>query len=199
MQPWARAEHKVDKTGVVIAGHQIITTAEGLNDQTLIRLQKQGGGLYSLGRVVWIDYQSNLAALTTDEARFWDGVQPAELADPVPITGDVRILRWNGDRLENRPGDIERMTVDNSALSFVSVPALKVDSTISGAGLGRGGDAGQPAARPRQRPGQRRGHGRARPRSFPPSSTRASTATSPASATSTSPGSRWRIRSRSST
>jgi hypothetical protein len=133
VQPWARAEHKVDKTGVAIADHQIITTAEGLNDQTLIRLQKQGGGLYSLGRVVWIDYQSNLAALTTDEAGFWDGVQPAALADPVPVTGSVRILRWNDDRLENRPGDIERMTVDNSALSFVSVPALKVDSTISNA------------------------------------------------------------------
>jgi hypothetical protein len=133
VQPWARAERKVEKTGVAIADHQIITTAEGLNDQTLIRLQKQGGGLFSLGRVVWIDYQSNLAALTTDEAGFWDGVQPATLADPVPVTGPVRIMRWDDDRLENRPGDIERMTVDNSALSFVSVPALKVDSTISGA------------------------------------------------------------------
>jgi hypothetical protein len=136
VQPWARAEHKVEKTGVAIADHVIITTAEGLNDQTFIRLKKQGGGLYSAGRVLWIDYQSNLAALTTDEAGFWNGIQPAALADPVPATGPVRILRWNDDRLENRPGDIERMTVDNSALSFVSVPALKVDSTISGAGSG---------------------------------------------------------------
>jgi hypothetical protein len=135
-QPWTRAEHSVIKTGVVIAGHQIITTAEGLNDQTVIRLQKQGGGLYSSGSVVWIDYQSNLAALTTDEAGFWNGIQPAELADPVVIPGDVHILRWEGDRLENRPGSIERMAVDNSALSFVSVPALKVDSTISGAVAG---------------------------------------------------------------
>jgi hypothetical protein len=132
-QPWTRAPRKVDKTGVAIAGHQIITTAEGLNDQTVIRLQKQGGGLFSAGSVVWIDYQSNLAAVTTDEAGFWNGIQPAELADPVVIPGDVHILRWDGDRLENRPGNIERMTVDNSALSFVSVPALKVDSTISSA------------------------------------------------------------------
>ena len=162
MQPWARAERKVEKTGVAVADHQIITTAEGLNDQTLIRLQKQGGGLYSLGRVLWIDYQSNLAALTTDEAGFWDGIQPATLADPVPVTGPVRILRWEGDRLENRPGDIERMTVDNSALSFVSVPALKVDSTISGALSGEAVTEGSRAARARQRPGQRRGHRRAR-------------------------------------
>jgi len=136
MQPWARAERKVLKTGVALPGHLIITTAEGLNDQTLIRLQKQGGGLFSLGRLVWIDYQSNLAALTTDESDFWTGVTPATLADPVPVNGEVRVQRWNDDRLENRPGDIERMTVDNSALSFVSVPALKVDSTISNTGAG---------------------------------------------------------------
>ena len=48
------------KTGVVINGHLIITTAQGLADQTLIRLKKQGGGLFSLGRVVWIDNQANL-------------------------------------------------------------------------------------------------------------------------------------------
>jgi hypothetical protein len=136
VQPWTRAEHKVIKSGVVVADHLIITTADGLNDQTMVRMQKQGGGLYNLGRVVWIDYQSNLAALTTDEADFWQGLTPATLADPVPATGDVHIARWDEDRLENRPGSIERMTVDNSALSFVSVPALKVDSTISNAASG---------------------------------------------------------------
>ena len=131
IQPWARSERKVYKSGAVIADHQIITTAEGLNDQTLIRLQKQGGGLFSLGRVLWIDYQANLAALTTDEKRdFWTGLQLG-LAWPiqVPNAGPVHVLRWQDDRLENRPGDIERVAVDNSALSFLSVPVLRVDST----------------------------------------------------------------------
>ncbi len=136
IQPWERSEKKVYKSGVVVEGHEIITTADGLADQTLIRLKKQGDGLFSLGSVVWIDYQANLAALTTDEKDFWTGLQPARLADPVPITGPVRILRWRDDQLENRQGEIERMTVENSALSFVSVPALKIDSTIPAAGYG---------------------------------------------------------------
>ncbi len=136
VQPWARAERNVEKTGVVLADHLIITTADGLNDQTLIRLQKGGGGFFSIGRLVWIDYQSNLAAITTDEKDFWNGLGAASLAEPVPSDGAIHISRWNGDRLETRPGDIERMSVDNSALSFVSVPVLKVDSTISGTGAG---------------------------------------------------------------
>lgn len=136
LQPWARSEQKVQKSGVVVDGHLIITTAEDLADQTLIRLQKQGGGLFSLGKVVWVDYQANLAALTTDEKDFWTGLEPASLADPVPTSGQVRILRWLDDQLENRQGEVERLTVENSQLSFVSVPVLKVDSTVSGAGFG---------------------------------------------------------------
>ena len=136
IQPWERSEKKVYKSGVVLEGHQIITTADGLADQTLIRLKKQGDGSFSLGSVAWIDYQANLAAITTDEKAFWTGLQPARLADPVPIVGQVRILRWRDDQLENRQGEIERLTVENSALSFVSVPALKVDSSIPSVGYG---------------------------------------------------------------
>jgi PDZ domain len=136
IQPWERSEHKIYKSGVVVEGHQIITTADGMADQTLIRLKKQGDGLFSLGRVAWIDYQANLAAITTDEKDFWTGLQPARLADPVPITGSVRILCWRDDQLENRQGEIERLSVENSVLSFVSVPALKIDSSIAGVGYG---------------------------------------------------------------
>jgi len=136
IQPWERSEKKVYKSGVVVEGHQIITTADGLADQTLIRLKKQGDGQFSLGTVAWIDYQANLAAITTDETDFWKGLQPAKLADPVPISGEARILCWSDDQLENHEGEIERMTVANSDLSFVSVPSLRIDSNIQGAGFG---------------------------------------------------------------
>jgi hypothetical protein len=134
IQPWARSEQKVYKSGVVVDGHQIITTADGLADQTLIRLKKQGAGLFSLGTVAWIDYQANLAVITTDEKDFWTGLQPARLADPAPISGEVRIQRWEDDHLDNHQGEIERMFVDDSALSFVSVPVLRIDTTLPSAG-----------------------------------------------------------------
>ena len=54
----------------------------------------------------------------------------------MPISGPVRILRWGDASLENRQGEIERLTVENSVLSFVSVPALKIDSSIPGAAYG---------------------------------------------------------------
>ena len=79
---------------MVIDGHQIITTAEGLADATDIRFKKQGDGMYSFGHVAWIDYQANLAALTTDDALnakfnpgqpdFWKGLRPASWPIPCP-------------------------------------------------------------------------------------------------------------------
>jgi hypothetical protein len=146
IQPWERSQKTVYKTGVVIDGHEILTTAENLADATTIRLKKQGDGQYTFGRLSWIDYQANIAALTTDptlnekynpgQPDFWIGLTPAKLADPVPIGGPVRVLRWRDDSLEERKGEIERMTVENSAMSFVSVPALKIDSNIPGVGFG---------------------------------------------------------------
>jgi hypothetical protein len=136
VQPWAESERKIVKTGVVIPGHLILTTADGMANQTMIRLQKEGGGLFSLGSVVWVDYQANLCAITTDEKDFWTGLQPVTLADPVPITGSAHLLHWDGDHLDDRPADIEQMIVNNSALSFVSVPELKIDTTVTGLGFG---------------------------------------------------------------
>jgi hypothetical protein len=146
IQPWERSQKANYKSGVVIDGHQIITTAEDLDDATDIRFKKQGDGTYSFGRIAWIDYQANLAALTTDDALnaqfnpgqpdFWQGLQPAKVADTVPMTGEVRVIRWRDDLLEERKGDIDRMTVENTALSFVSVPALKVNCGIPGVGSG---------------------------------------------------------------
>jgi S1-C subfamily serine protease len=146
IQPWARSEKQVYKSGVVIDGHQIITTAEGLDDATDIRFKKQGDGLHSFGRVAWIDYQANLAALTTDDALnaqfnpgqpdFWQGLQAAKLADPVPMNAPIQVMRWRDNSLEIRKGDIDRMTVENSAMSFVSVPALKINSGMQGVGYG---------------------------------------------------------------
>jgi hypothetical protein len=145
-QPWDRRQKSNFKSGVVIDGHQIITTAEGLDDSTDIRFKKQGGGSYTFGKIAWIDYQANLAALTTDDplnaqfnpgqGDFWQGMQAAKLADVVPLTGEIRVLRWRDDSLEARKGDVDRMTVENTALSFVSVPALKINCEMPGVGFG---------------------------------------------------------------
>ena len=107
--PGRAPSSKVYKSGVVVDGHQIITTAEGLPTRPLIRLQEAGRRPLQ-PRPRGLDRLPGQPRRASPPTRtdFWTGLQPAKLADPVPITGQVRILRWRDDQLENRQGDIER-------------------------------------------------------------------------------------------
>jgi len=60
-QPWNRRSERAAKTGVVVGERQILATAQGLSDQTLVRMQKNGRGKWATASVVWIDYHANLA------------------------------------------------------------------------------------------------------------------------------------------
>src|SRR5262245_66545163 len=42
-QPWGQRNRRLQKTGTVIGDRQILTTADELQDRTLVRLQKQIG------------------------------------------------------------------------------------------------------------------------------------------------------------
>src|SRR5215831_17899752 len=50
-QPWTRKTSRVQKTGLLLDGRQILTTADELFDRTLVRLQKNGRGRWDSGEV----------------------------------------------------------------------------------------------------------------------------------------------------
>src|SRR5438876_653343 len=55
-QPWARRVQTVVKAGLVIGPREILTTADALDDRTLVRLQKGGRGKWWIAEVKWVDY-----------------------------------------------------------------------------------------------------------------------------------------------
>jgi hypothetical protein len=133
-QPWAVRTENNEKSGVVIAPRQILTTAEYLNDATLIRLQKGGRGLWVNARLQWIDYHANLALVTTGDAGFWKGLQPVLLSDHFPTEGTVQVVRWRNGNREIRKAEITRLSVQRSKLSFLEYFQASLDSEIDGAG-----------------------------------------------------------------
>ncbi|MEW6159282.1 MAG: hypothetical protein AB1813_17795, partial [Verrucomicrobiota bacterium] len=137
IQPWSRRMESYQKSGLVVGAKQILTTAEYLSDHTLVRLQKNGRGIWVNGEVRWIDYHANLALITTSDTAFWNGLSVVKLADPVPTQGRVQILRWRSGKLEGRSGDINRVTAKRGKLSFSEEHLhLEVDTEIKGAGWG---------------------------------------------------------------
>jgi len=136
LQPWSRRVDQVQKMATIIGAKEILTTADYLADETLLRLQKGGRGRWWRGELLWIDYHANLALVTVRDADFWKNTTAAKLADPTPVHGEVEIARWRNGDLEVRKADINRMVVKRSKLSFVDFAQLDVDSELGGAGWG---------------------------------------------------------------
>lgn len=135
-QPWTRRTSRVQKTGMYVGEHQILTTADELFDRTLVRLQKGGRGRWWLGEVSWIDYHANLALVTTSEEDFWRDLRPAALGGTVPEDGTLQILRWHEGNLENRRAEFTHFTVREGQIAAINQPVLEADSDIQNAGWG---------------------------------------------------------------
>ena len=134
LQPWSKRMDTLQKVGIVAGPREILTTADFMADSTLVRLQKGGRGRWFNGAIQWVDYHANLALVTTPEAAFWTGLQPAKLADPIPTKGTVQLLRWRNGNFETRKAEINRLSVKRGKLTFVEHLQLEVDLEIAGAG-----------------------------------------------------------------
>ncbi|MFN0066679.1 MAG: PDZ domain-containing protein [Limisphaerales bacterium] len=133
-QPWTRPTRSIRKHGLVVGEKEILTTAQHLPNQTLVRLQKNGRGRWHNATVKWLDPHTDLAVLTTEEASFWDGLRPAALADRVPRASEFTLLRWRDGNLEGRRVEFSKFTVGEGVLSFAPRMILEVNTDISGLG-----------------------------------------------------------------
>lgn len=133
LQPWSRKVDQVTKFGTIIKGKEILTTADQLSNRTLIRLQK-GRGRWFEGKVTWIDYHANLAAIACEDQDFWEGTEAVELAPITPQRGSAQVVRWRNGLLDARNVDISRLVVKHGKLTFMDQLQLELDSDMQGIG-----------------------------------------------------------------
>jgi len=133
-QPWTKRVQTVVKTGLLVGPREILTTADSLDGRTLVRVQKGGRGQWWNAEVKWADYPANLAVITSSEDRFWSGLKPVTLADPVKKDGDIQILRWRAGNLEVRKAEFNRFTVSRANMSDAVHVQLELNSEIDGVG-----------------------------------------------------------------
>jgi hypothetical protein len=135
-QPWSRQMRRLQKVGTVVGEKQILTTADHMSDRTLVRLQKNGRGKWTLGEVSWIDYHANLAVVTTSDPDFWKELKAASFGTGKLAENPLQILRWREGNLENRQAEFNQYTVREGQLSSVNQVTLEISSEIQGAGWG---------------------------------------------------------------
>ncbi len=133
-QPWTRRSDQTVKSGVVTGPNELLTTAEYLQDRTLIRVQKGGRGKWFEGDVAWIDYHANLAIVTVKEPGFWRDLAALPVSAKVPTRGQADLVRWRNGALEAREVNINRLTVKRGKLTYIDLLQMEIDTEMAGIG-----------------------------------------------------------------
>jgi len=134
--PWDKRAQSVSKLGAVIAGNEVLTTAQGLANHTLVRLQKGGRGRWFNGQVKWVDFQANLAVVGVSDEIFWNNLTPVQFAEADELRDNLQVVRWRAGNIERRAAEFSRFTVADANFNQAPRIELKASSEIEGAGRG---------------------------------------------------------------
>ncbi len=139
-QPWSSTSRTVSKNGLVIEGGKVLTTAEGLDHATLIRVLREGEGRWRLANIDWIDPHANVALLSAGEDGAFASLPAAPFARRVPQSGPVRIGYFLDGRVISAPGTVRRVHVPRDPQRIAQHMMLEV-VTEGGPGAGGSGSA----------------------------------------------------------
>ena len=130
VQPWQKAAPGTRLgLGAVIAGGQVLVTAQMVTDATYIELEKADTAAKTIAEVVAVDYEANLAVLKpSTDAEFLSDRIPFELADPLAPGDQVQAWQFESNgtpvstNIQVSKAEIGRYFLDTSYF-------LKVEAT----------------------------------------------------------------------
>ncbi len=118
-RPWVkRPAYTRRGTGTIIAGGDVLVTAEVIGDHTYVELERPSDSAKTPAEVRLVDYEANLALLRPTDPDFLKNSQPIDLAPPLEIGDEIEIAQ------------IERngaVAVTGGLLTSVNVSSYPVD------------------------------------------------------------------------
>jgi len=133
-QPWSKRPRTAAKNALVIGPRELLTTAEELNDLTLVRVQKDGRGKWWNAELSWIDYHANLAIITCADDTFWRGLEQAEFTNGKPVKENLQLVRWKNGNLEARKAEFTQYLVEDGRLTYINYLQMELSTDMSGVG-----------------------------------------------------------------
>ncbi|MBI1839861.1 MAG: hypothetical protein HYR88_03290 [Verrucomicrobia bacterium] len=134
--PWTRSSGNVRKSALVIGSDEILATADGLSNATVLRAQRDGRGKWYDATVLWVDYHANVALVQVADPAFWKGLKPVELMAKVSPGEEFRIERWKSGNMESRKAEFSQVVVKQSKLSTYDFAQIELTTEMTGGGWG---------------------------------------------------------------
>jgi hypothetical protein len=126
--PWNRVV-----TGLVVPGPRVLVATPAIGNHLLIEAQKMGREERWPARVRLADSEGPLALLEVEDAAFWNGLVPLDLAATVPVSGEVKVHRWLlSGQFDAATANVRRVLAARHGVSRVSLTTLEMTSAMEG-------------------------------------------------------------------
>ncbi len=118
--PWEKNKfYKRTSYGTLIKGGYILTTADTITDYTYVELKKPSSEKKYKAKVIYKDYNSNIALLKAEDSTFYEDLSTIELAGPLKKNTTVYVLKIkNSNDIKKIKGQIEKVFIEESFLSW---------------------------------------------------------------------------------
>ena len=133
-RPWqSKGSQSSSGSGCVIAGNKILTNAHVINESTFIQVRKESDPRKYTARVEAIGHDCDLAVLTVDNPKFFDGITPFEIGELPNLQEVVTALGYptGGDKLSITEGVISRVEIIPYTQSAKKLLAVQIDAAIN--------------------------------------------------------------------
>ncbi len=134
MHPWqSHGSEFSTASGCVISGNRILTNAHVVSHNTFIQVRKEADPEKFIAHVEAIGYDCDLAILTVDDQKFFEGITPAEFGDLPKLQDSVTVIGFplGGDKLSVTEGVISRIEIIPYTESTKNLLAVQIDAAIN--------------------------------------------------------------------
>ena len=134
-RPWERTSPGSRRVNaVVVEGRYLLTTAQSIESATLVQAEKFGRGKRVPAKVLYADYEVDLALVQVEDPTFLNDLVPVRLAPASPLDGTLRSVRWRNQQLEVSASRIKRFEVQEAYFGQLRHVFLLVQTDLSGGG-----------------------------------------------------------------
>jgi S1-C subfamily serine protease len=132
--PWSmRGSRNGTGSGCVIKGRKILTNAHVISDQTFVQVRRYGEAKRYEARVVSISHEADLALLSVEDEKFFEGVTELEFGELPETQAEVLVYGFplGGDTLSITKGVVSRVEHQTYAHSSSHFLAGQIDAAIN--------------------------------------------------------------------
>lgn len=133
-RPWqSKGVSNMRGSGSILKGRKVLTNAHVVADQTFIQLKRNNDPKKYTARLLSIDYDCDLAVLTVDDDKFFEGVKPLELGVLPRLKDTVAVMGYpeGGSKLSITEGVVSRVEVTTYVISARKLLTIQIDAAIN--------------------------------------------------------------------